>query len=107
MTPPVDDPTPGAPFLPVPGLLGGGRVFLLARSSFHACSHVVTKRYYIVDDRPRTPEEHLVLSDGSAVICSTSDEASARVASSSDGRLQVRRHSDLTKPDRRRLLSEI
>lgn len=67
----------------------------------------MTERYYLIDDRPRATEEHLVLADGSAVICSTSDEASAAAVASSTRRLKVRRHSELNKTDQKRVRSAI
>jgi len=106
----VNDSPPSAPFLTVPGVLGGTEHFLVlfvGALFLPAVPQAVTKRYYIVDNRPRVKEEHLVLGDGSAVICSASDEASARIVSSSDKRLEVRRHSDLSEADQRQLQTAI
>jgi len=67
----------------------------------------MTERFSVVDDRPQAPEEHLVLTDGSAVICSTSDEAAALAVSGSVRGLEVRLHSDLPETDQRQLRGTI
>ena len=64
----------------------------------------MTERIYIVENAPRGKEEHLLLSDGSAVICVVQDADRARALTARTNGLSLRRHSDLTRPDQKKVL---
>lgn len=68
---------------------------------------LVTERFYVVDERPQATEGHLLLADGSAVICSVIDEATALSIVAGERRLGIRRHTDLSKTERRRVMKTI
>lgn len=64
-----------------------------------------TERFYIiVDERPRSSEGQLVLTDGSAVICLMEDKAAALASIANDKRLGFRRHSELSRADQQKVL---
>lgn len=61
------------------------------------------ERLYVVNDDPQPSENHLVLENGSAVVCVMTDEAVARATVGVDQRLSVRRHSELSRTDQQRV----
>lgn len=61
------------------------------------------ERLYIVQTDPQTPEDHLVLENGGAVVCSVTDESAALATIAIDRGLSVRRHAELSETDQRRV----
>lgn len=73
----------------------------------HCVDPTMPERLYIVLDDPQAPENHLVLENGDAVICSVTDEAAALATIASDRGLSVRRHTELSRTDQRRVTNAL
>lgn len=67
----------------------------------------MSERLYIVQDDPQAPENHLVLENGGAVVCSVTDEAAALATIAVDRGLSVRRHTELSKTDQQRVTNAL
>jgi hypothetical protein len=67
----------------------------------------MSDRLYIVQENPEAPEDHLVLQNGSALVCSVTDETAAVATIAIDQGLNIRRHSELTTADQRRVSSAL
>jgi hypothetical protein len=67
----------------------------------------MSDRLYIVQENPEAPEDHLVLQNGSALVFSVTDETAAVATIAIDQGLNIRRHSELTTADQRRVSSAL
>lgn len=64
---------------------------------------VQSERFYIVQSGPASTEHLCVLENGSAVLCTMTERADARIAALSHENLEVVPHSQLSEDERRRI----
>ena len=71
----------------------------------HLSGHILAtaERFLLVDPRPLRPEDHLLLEDGSAVICLVPDLFSASTLTADVERLEIRLFSTLSDTDQERV----